>query len=289
VRGKLAGAVRRGTDRIGPPLGGTSLAAYPTRRTERRNGLAERPVPCSAPIQLSSGVCNPSVRCGRSGCSTARIGQHRPQIVLIEDDDMVETFSAQGADQSLRDGVRLRRPDGRRDSVDADSLSALSKVVAIDGIPIAEQMAGFLAPGCGLDELPPHPGFRRVGRPVLCSIAPRRRPRSQARGRLAMVLLDNLGIDAPKGSLLLRQLLDELRGQVILVYTPAYDPDANRIESLWRALRRTALMPTLAKRSACCWRMLMPGHTPSLPWKSSAKSAARSATLFTDEELNHAA
>jgi hypothetical protein len=30
VRGKLAGAVRRGADRKGPPLGGTSLAAYPT-------------------------------------------------------------------------------------------------------------------------------------------------------------------------------------------------------------------------------------------------------------------
>jgi hypothetical protein len=32
VRGKLAGAVRRGADRKGPPLSGTSLAAYPTRR-----------------------------------------------------------------------------------------------------------------------------------------------------------------------------------------------------------------------------------------------------------------
>ena len=62
--------------------------------------------------------------------------------------------------------------------------------------------------------------------------------RSQARGRIAMVLLDNLGIHTSKGSLLLRQLLQELRGQLILVYTPAHDPDANRIEWLWRALRR---------------------------------------------------
>jgi transposase len=62
--------------------------------------------------------------------------------------------------------------------------------------------------------------------------------RSQARGRIALVLLDNLGIHTPKGSLLLRQLLGELRGQLVLVYTPPYDPDANRIEWLWRALRR---------------------------------------------------
>jgi transposase len=61
--------------------------------------------------------------------------------------------------------------------------------------------------------------------------------RSQSRGRIAMVLLDNLGIHTPKGSLLLRQLLEEQRGQLVLVYTPAYDPESNRIEWLWRSLR----------------------------------------------------
>jgi transposase len=62
--------------------------------------------------------------------------------------------------------------------------------------------------------------------------------RSRTRGRIALVLLDNLGIHTPKGSRLLRALLAELRGQLVLVYTPPYDPDANRIEWLWRALRR---------------------------------------------------
>jgi transposase len=62
--------------------------------------------------------------------------------------------------------------------------------------------------------------------------------RSQSRGRIALVLLDNLGIHTPKGSLLLRALLEEFRGQLVLVYTPTYDPEANRIEWLWRALRR---------------------------------------------------
>lgn len=63
--------------------------------------------------------------------------------------------------------------------------------------------------------------------------------RSQARGRVALVILDNLSIHTPKGSKLLRALLEEYRGQLYLVYTPAYDPDANRIEWLWRALRKT--------------------------------------------------
>jgi transposase len=62
--------------------------------------------------------------------------------------------------------------------------------------------------------------------------------RSQARGRIAMVILDNLGIHTPKGSRLLRGLLEELGERLVLVYTPTYDPDANRIEWLWRALRR---------------------------------------------------
>jgi transposase len=41
------------------------------------------------------------------------------------------------------------------------------------------------------------------------------------------VILDNLGIHTPKGSLLLRGLLAELREELVLVYTPTYDPDAN--------------------------------------------------------------
>jgi hypothetical protein len=72
----------------------------------------------------------------------------------------------------------------------------------------------------------------------LCAQLRRAVARSQARGRIAMVLMDNLGIHTPKGSLLLRQLLAELRGQLVLVYTPAYDPESNRIEWLWRSLRR---------------------------------------------------
>ena len=74
--------------------------------------------------------------------------------------------------------------------------------------------------------------------PPWCAQLRRAVERAQARGRLARVLLDNLGTHTPKGSLLGRALLDELRGQLVLVYTPTYDPEANRLEWLWRALRR---------------------------------------------------
>jgi transposase len=73
----------------------------------------------------------------------------------------------------------------------------------------------------------------------LCAQLRRAVARSRSRGRIAMVILDNLGIHTPKGSRLLRGLLAELGGDLVLVYTPTYDPDANRIEWLWRALRRS--------------------------------------------------
>jgi hypothetical protein len=61
--------------------------------------------------------------------------------------------------------------------------------------------------------------------------------RSKARGHVAIVRLDNLGIHTPRRSKLLRALLEEHKDDLLLVYTPAYDPDAKRIEWLWRALR----------------------------------------------------
>jgi hypothetical protein len=62
--------------------------------------------------------------------------------------------------------------------------------------------------------------------------------RSQARGRIAIVICDNLGTHTPKRSVLVRQVLSACEGVLYLVYTPAYDPDANPIEWLFRATRR---------------------------------------------------
>lgn len=62
--------------------------------------------------------------------------------------------------------------------------------------------------------------------------------RSRARGRVAVVVLDNLGIHTAAGSLLVRRLLAERAEELVLVHTPAYDPDANRIEWLRRPTRR---------------------------------------------------
>lgn len=74
-----------------------------------------------------------------------------------------------------------------------------------------------------------------------CAQLRRALARSARRDRIAVVLCDNLSIHTPRGSRLLRALLEEANVEeerLVLVYTPAYDPEANRIEWLWRALRR---------------------------------------------------
>lgn len=79
------------------------------------------------------------------------------------------------------------------------------------------------------------------GAAPFCAQLQRAVARSSAQGRTALVVLDNLSIHTPRGSRLLRTLLATVNAdaeRLVLVYTPTYDPDANRIEWLWRALRR---------------------------------------------------
>jgi hypothetical protein len=126
----------------------------------------------------------------------------------------------------------------------------------------------------------------------LCAQLRRAVARSRSRGRIAMVILDNLGIHTPKGSRLLRGLLEELGGDLVLVYTPTYDPDANRIEWLWRSLRRTVTHTHQRQRledlaaDADRWARTIPAAQVlsqiGSPFAPDQQPLAR-------EELNHAA
>jgi hypothetical protein len=126
----------------------------------------------------------------------------------------------------------------------------------------------------------------------LCAQLRRAAERSRGRGRIAMVILDNLGIHTPKGSRLLRALLEELGEQLVLVYTPTYDPDANRIEWLWRALRRsvthTHQRKTLAEllADAQAWACSI---TPAEILGQIGSPFALNHQPAIAEELNHAA
>ena len=62
--------------------------------------------------------------------------------------------------------------------------------------------------------------------------------RADARGRMAMVSADNLRPHTLAGSKQVRQMLAEWHDHLRLMYTPAYDPDANRSAWFWRWARR---------------------------------------------------
>ncbi|HEY6408846.1 MAG TPA: hypothetical protein VIY29_15400 [Ktedonobacteraceae bacterium] len=66
--------------------------------------------------------------------------------------------------------------------------------------------------------------------PPTCDVAQVRAAvtRSKLRGRVAIVKASNLKTHTSAGSLLVRTRLTELQEHLHLVYTPAYDPDANR-------------------------------------------------------------
>ena len=68
---------------------------------------------------------------------------------------------------------------------------------------------------------------------------------------------------------MLRRLLDQLGGKLVLVYAPAYDPESNRIEWLWRSLRRAvthtqqnATLPPLLAVADTWARKLKPEEIP---------------------------
>jgi transposase len=126
----------------------------------------------------------------------------------------------------------------------------------------------------------------------LCDQLRRAVQRSRSRGRIAVVILDNLGIHTPKGSRLLRGLLAELGEDLVLVYTPTYDPDANRIEWLWRALRRTVTHTHRRQRledllaDADRWAHTI---TPAQVLSQIGSPFAPDQQPAVGEELNHAA
>ena len=63
-----------------------------------------------------------------------------PQVPLAENNDMVETFPADGADQALRIAVLPRRSWGCRMIANAERTNPPNEQIAIAGIPVADQI-----------------------------------------------------------------------------------------------------------------------------------------------------
>ena len=68
------------------------------------------------------------------------LGENRPQMPLVEDDELVQTFSAERPDDSFDDGIRPRARYRRGDGIDADSSGPLAEVASVHRVVIMEQM-----------------------------------------------------------------------------------------------------------------------------------------------------
>ena len=59
--------------------------------------------------------------------------QHRPQVLLVQHDDVVEALSAKRPDYSLHDSIRTRRSNGCGDGIDTDPSGPVAEVVTVHG------------------------------------------------------------------------------------------------------------------------------------------------------------
>src|SRR5207248_6396625 len=91
------------------------------------------------------------------------LSEDRPEMLLVEDDEMIQTLSAERPDESFDDRIRARTRYGCGDSIDTDPSGPLAEVAPVHRIVIMEQVARLVTPGRRLDHLAPDPGRGRVG------------------------------------------------------------------------------------------------------------------------------
>lgn len=68
---------------------------------------------------------------------------------------------------------------------------------------------------------------------AFCRLVEKCLERSAARKRRVMIVTDGAGFHTPKGSKLVRQLLERYGRRLRLHYTPAYSPECMPMEQLW--------------------------------------------------------
>src|SRR3984893_19397449 len=88
--------------------------------------------------------------------------QHTAQVMLIEDDDVIETFTADRADDALDIGVLPRRSRCSDDLLDRHRLDTIAEGLTIRRIAVSQQKARCGVPREGLGDLARQPDLCRV-------------------------------------------------------------------------------------------------------------------------------
>lgn len=113
--------------------------------------------------------------------------QHTAQVTLIEDDHVIETFAADGANDALHIGVLPRRSRCSDDLLNTHRLDTVTEGLTIGSITVSQQKARRAVPGEGLGHLAREPDLGRVlGDVKVNDVA-------------AVVAEDNEDVEKPKG------------------------------------------------------------------------------------------
>jgi hypothetical protein len=64
------------------------------------------------------------------------LAEHRPQVLLVQNDEVVGGLVPQRANDASSDRVRTWRANGRRNGIDTDPSSSLPEVAAVNGVTI---------------------------------------------------------------------------------------------------------------------------------------------------------
>ena len=66
------------------------------------------------------------------------LSEHRPEVLLVEDDQVVEAVVAQGPDDPLANRVGAGRPHWTEEGLDAQALGPPNEILTLDGVPVAQ-------------------------------------------------------------------------------------------------------------------------------------------------------
>jgi hypothetical protein len=68
--------------------------------------------------------------------------KHAAEMPLVEDDHMVQTLAANGADHALHVGILLWAKRTRHDLGDAEASDPPTHLVVVDAVPVSQQPSG---------------------------------------------------------------------------------------------------------------------------------------------------
>ncbi len=90
------------------------------------------------------------------------LSNNSTKMSFVEDDDMIQTFSADGSNNPFTKRILPRRARGRNDLLDTQALDPSSNLLTVNGIPIPQQIAWSGIEWKGFHQL--------LGRPLGCGV-----------------------------------------------------------------------------------------------------------------------